>query len=275
MLPFCMKCGASVGGAFCSQCGTAVSAATGGATPTPGTPAGQSSVDAGAIPGGRKTSPIVWVLVVIFGVLLLGGLAAGGLALFVVHKAREAGIDSDLWRRNPAAATARALALANSDIEVVTEDDGAGTVTVRDRSSGKTTTWNLDQARRGRISISAEDEDGKNATVEIGNGATRRLPSWVPSYPGADSKGHFTVTGNGTEGAGGTFAFSTPDPASDVLTFYQERIQSLRMKIQVNASTPQGGVLTAADEEGGRTLNIVVGHGSDGTTVSVTYGAKR
>lgn len=271
-MPFCTKCGASVGGAFCSQCGTPASAAAGSAAAAPG-PALRD--DAGATPGVRKTSPIVWVLVVIFGLLLLGGLGAGGLALFVVHKAREAGISSDLWRRNPAAATARTLALANPDIEIVGEDDGDGTVTVHDRRTGKTTTWNLDQAKRGRISITAEDEDGKNATVEIGEGSTHRLPLWVPSYPGAETKGTFAVTGNGSDGAGGTFSFHTPDSAGEVLSFYQDHIQALRMKLQVNASTREGGVLTAADEDGGRTLNIIVGHGSDGTTVNVTYGRKR
>src|SRR5579871_60464 len=186
-MPFCTKCGASVAGAFCGQCGTPVSAGSGQAAPPPAvSPAGLPSA-----PAARKTSPLVWVLVAVLGVILLGGLAIGGLTLFVVHKAREAGISTDLWRRNPAAATARALAIANPDIEIVSEDDGAGTVVVRDRKTGKTSTWNLDQARRGRISITAEGEDGKDATVEIGGGSARRLPAWVPDYPGAEGRGTF------------------------------------------------------------------------------------
>ena len=268
-MPFCTKCGASVGGAFCGQCGTPVAKAAGQSAP--------ASASTGPIPpadpGARKTSPIVWVLVAILGVVLLGGLAVGGLSMFVVHKAREAGISSDLWQRNPAAATARALALANSDIEIVSEDDGSGTVTVRDRRSGKTSTWNLDQARHGRISITAEDDDGKNATINIGAGATHRLPSWVPSYPGVE--GHdFAISGNGSDGAGGTFSFRTSDSPDEVLSFYQDRIKALHMEIQVNAATPQGGMITATDDTRDRTLNIAVGQGSGKTSVNVTYASK-
>lgn len=204
---------------------------------------------------------------------MLGGLAVGGLSMFVVHKAREAGISSDLWRRNPAAATARALALANRDIEIVSEDDGSGTVTVRDRSTGKTTTWNLDEARRGRISITAEDEDGKNATVDIGAGGTHKLPAWVPSYPGVEGQ-DFAVTGTGSDGAGGTFSFSTSDSPSEVLSFYQDRIKTLHMQVNVNAATPQGGMITATDDTRDRTLNVVVGRGSGKTTVNVTFASK-
>lgn len=276
-MPFCSKCGASVEGAFCSQCGTPASAAPGPASaPAAPSPTGPMAPPAGSAsaPAARKTSPLVWVLVVILGLFVVGGLAVGGLALFVVHKAREAGISPDLWKRNPAAATARALALANPDIEIVTEDDGAGTVVVRDRKTGKTTTWNLDQARRGRISIRAEDEDGKNATVEFGAGVTHSLPSWVPAYPGSKDQGNFAVTGNGSDGAGGTFAFSIPDAPDKVLSFYQDQIRDLGMKIQVNTTTPQGGMITAADEDGKRSLNVIVGQGSGKTTVSVTYGAK-
>jgi hypothetical protein len=214
------------------------------------------------------------VLVVILGLFLLGGLAVGGFTMFVVHKAREAGISSDLWRRNPAAATARALALANPDIEIISEDDGSGTVSVRDRRTGKTTTWNLDQAKRGRISITAEDEDGKNATVDIGGGSAHRLPSWLPSYPGSNGQGTFAVTGNGSDGAGGTFAFDTSDSAAEVLSFYQDKIKDLGMKVQVNATTQQGGVITATDDDDKRSLNIIVGRGSGKTTVNVTYGGK-
>jgi hypothetical protein len=272
-MPFCTKCGASVAGAFCGQCGTPVGAAAGQSAPASAPAPPSAAPIPPANPGARRTSPVVWVLVALLGVVMLGGLAVAGLSMFVVHKARQAGISADLWRRNPAAATARALALANRDIEIVSEDDGSGTVTVRDRSTGKTTTWNLDQARRGRISITAEEEDGKNATVDIGSGSTHSLPSWLPSYPGVESH-DFAITGRGSDGAGGTFSFSTSDAPSEVLSFYQDHIKTLRMRIQVNAATPQGGVITATDDTRDRTLNIVVGQGSGKTTVNVTYGSK-
>ena len=59
-----------------------------------------------------------------------------------------------------------------------------------------------------------------------------------------------------------------------MLSFYQDRIKDLEMKVQMNTTTPEGGVITAADEDGRRSLNIVVGHASGQTSVSVTYGSK-
>jgi hypothetical protein len=231
-------------------------------------------VNAGGAPVARKTSPLVWVLVIILGLFILGGLAVGGLAFFVAHKAREAGISTELFRRNPAAATARILAAANPDVEIVGEDDGAGTVTVRDRRTGKTMTWNLDQAKQGRLRITAEDENGKDATVEFGAGAAGKLPSWVPSYPGAKGQGNFAITGKGSDGNGGTFSFNTTDSPDRVFSFYQREIGNLGMKVQVNTTTPQGGVINAADEDDKRSLNVVVSGSSGETTVNVTYGDK-
>lgn len=271
-MPFCTKCGASVAGTFCNQCGTPTGAPS-GISSTPALPQGSEPVGGSASPA-HKTSPIVWVLVIVVGLFVLGGLAVGGFTLLVVHKVRQAGLSTDLWQRNPAAATARALAIANPDIEIVGQNDGSGTVTVRDRKTGKTMTWNLDQAKQGRISITAEDEDGKNATLEIGGGAARGLPSWVPRYPGEEAQGHFVISGNGSDGAGGAFSFSTTDAAADVLSFYQDKIKAQGMKVQVNAVTPENGMITATDEDGRRSLTVTVGHDSGKTTVNVAYGAK-
>ena len=278
-MPFCTMCGASVTGAFCTRCGTRVSAASGHQPPPP-TPTGAppaempSQVDSGAMHGARKTSPLVWVLVVILGLVIVGGLAIGGAVIFVAHKAREAGITPELWRRNPAAATARVLAAANPDVEIVSEDDGAGTVTVRDRKTGKTMTWNLDQAKHGSLTITAEDGDGKQATVEFGPGSADKLPSWVPLYPGAKAQGAFAVAGNGSEGAGGNFSFTTSDSPERLLSYYQDKVQELGMRVQVKKITPEGGTITATDEDRGRSLYIIVRGGSGETMVKVTYGAQ-
>ena len=268
-MPFCSKCGASVEGKFCSKCGAPAAASSSQAAPPPSPgPVVQPPV------GPRKTSPLVWVLVVVLGLFLLGGLAIGGFTMFVFHKAREAGISPDLWQRNPAAATARALALANADIEILGEDDGAGTVTIRDRHTGKTTTWNLDQARHGGITISTEGANGESASVNIGSGGSHKLPSWLPAYPGASESGNFSITGSGSDGAGGTFSFTTSDPPGQVLSFYQDKIRELKMDLHVNATTPDGGVLTGTSDDRDRTLNVIVGHDSGKTSVNVTYASK-
>lgn len=95
-MPFCTTCGAQVAGAFCSQCGTPVSAA---AQEQPMTEASyRQPVGPGVPPAPRRTSPIVWVLVIVLGLFVLGGLATVGVIGFGIHRARQAGLILDRGR---------------------------------------------------------------------------------------------------------------------------------------------------------------------------------
>jgi hypothetical protein len=98
-MPFCTTCGANVTGVFCSQCGTP---APGAAAPTPQPSAAPYPPSAaapypppGVAPAARKTSPIVWVLVIVLGLFLMGGLAVAGFVAFVAHKVHQAGVSFD------------------------------------------------------------------------------------------------------------------------------------------------------------------------------------
>src|SRR5215470_8519944 len=128
-MAFCTKCGASVGGAFCNQCGTPVNQAAAQPVPPPSPR--------------RGMHPLAWVAIIIlclFGVGLLGVFSFG------------------LWvARNPARAVRRLVTAANSNLEVVSTDEGAGTITLRDRRTGKVATITFDQARAGNFRVSAED----------------------------------------------------------------------------------------------------------------------
>jgi hypothetical protein len=260
-MAFCTSCGATVNGAFCNHCGTAVSSQ---AMPQP-------------VPGAaRKTSPVVWVLVIVLGLFVLGGAGMVGTGLFIVHKARQAGIDPEMMRRNPGLAVSKLIAAANPNVDVVSTDDGAGTITVRDKRTGKVVTMSFDQVRSGKFSFSALGDDGKTARVEIGAGAGR-LPSWVPAYPGAQTKGTFSVQGddgNGT-GEGGSFAFSTTDSAARVKAFYEDKCKEAGMKVNVTINSEQGSMILASDEGERHTLHVTVAGGTGETSVNVIYGAKR
>ena len=92
----CPQCGTVLVGAFCTKCG----AATAGSA---------ISTQPGNQLNRRRTSPIVWVLVVILSIIVLCGIGAAGVGYLVIHKAREAGITVDT---------------TNSGIEIHSRDGG-------------------------------------------------------------------------------------------------------------------------------------------------------
>jgi hypothetical protein len=286
-MAFCTNCGTSVTGAFCTKCGTP--AASGGAAAQP-QPAPQASAPppyqaappyqgppqyaaAPAPPAmaPRKTSPIVWILVIVGGLFVLGGIAVVGTGLFVAHKVRQAGLDPDLMQRNPGLAVTKLLAAVNPGVEVLNTDDGNGRITIRDRKTGKVMTMSFDDAKNGRFSFSAEDENGKTARMEFG-GSAAKLPSWIPAYPGSNPQ--VAVTASGDEGEGGTFNFNTSDSPEKVMQFYQDKFKDMGMQVTNFTGTSAGGMVTGADDNNHRTLNVVVGGSSGSTSVTVTYGRK-
>jgi len=101
-MAFCTNCGASVDGAFCSQCGRPIAQPNG-----PSGSVGNGRPD--TAPSRRKTSPIVWILVGVVGLACVAGAITLAGGLFLVHKAREAGVDADLFRDNPGLAIAKLI----------------------------------------------------------------------------------------------------------------------------------------------------------------------
>jgi hypothetical protein len=223
----------------------------------------------------RSTSPLVWILGIVGGLIVIVILCVVAFTFFVVHKVKQAGIDPELIQRNPGLAVSKMIAAANPDVEVVSTNDTAGTITIRDKKTGKLVTITFDQAKNGQFKMSATGDDG-TASMEIGGGASK-LPAWVPNYPGSTAQGTFAIKGSGGDGAGegGNFTFTTTDAASKALTFYQDKAKELGMKISLNTTTDQGGMFIASDDDSKRTLTVVVGGDSGNTTVNISYAQKK
>jgi hypothetical protein len=229
------------------------------------------------MPARRKSSPLVWVLVIVLGLCFLGFASCAAFGLYVAHKVKQAGIDPELWRTNPSLAVGKILAATNPNLEVVRSDEGAGTVTIRDKHTGKETTMTFDQARSGKFSITADDDKGGKATVQFGGAAnTNDLPSWVPKYPGSEGTSTFALKGSGADGAdGGSFTFTTPDSSDKVLQFYRDKIQDLGLKVKMSSNSGDTSMIVATEEGDRRSLTVIIGSHAGSTSASVTYGSKR
>jgi hypothetical protein len=284
-MAFCTNCGTNVTGAFCQQCGKpagAASPAAAAAPPEPPQPAApppfagtpdyaSPGYAAPAAPPKRKTSPLVWVLVIVLGLFVAGGIAVVGAGLFVVHKAKQAGLDPDLIQKNPGLAVSKMVVAANPDLEVLDANERRGTITVREKSTGKEFTLNFEDIKQGKFSMK-EGGMGKGATFEFGSGGSK-LPQWIPTYPGSKLEG--TFAGSSGEGSGGMGNFNTKDSPAQVISYYQDQLRSAGFKITTTASTEESSMLTAEDEGTKRTLSVTVSKGSEGTTANLIFGVKR
>jgi hypothetical protein len=278
-MAFCTTCGADVTSkSFCVQCGTAVASAQPAAAPAAQGPTALA-------PQKNKVSPILWILLGIFGLFVLAGIAVTSAGLFLAHKVTQ----------NPAMAVAKILTAANPDVEVLSTDEGRNTITFRDKKTRETVTMNFDDVKKGKIVFKGNGQgatirargDGDGGTLEIntpkgnvkfgaGTGAPAKSPSWVPAYPGATPESNFSV--NSDEGEAGNFHFTTKDAAKSVLSFYEDNLKRAGFTISGNIKGDLGdssGGILAAEDSSKHTVVVTVGAENGATNVSVVFSTKK
>jgi hypothetical protein len=233
----------------------------------------------------KKSNTLMWVLigvaVVIF--VVVAGVSVGGYMLY--RTVKNSGFDPDLMRKNPGLAMTKMMATLHPDMQVVSTDDANGTVTVRDKSTGKMLTFRWDPEKKSlvivgddgkevKFSASGDDKSGSvtvesgDGTVKFGAGAGNSTPAWAPVYPGTTPQGTFsTQTGEGSQN---TYTFKTRDPASKVLDYFKQQLTAAGFKVNVIAAGDQGGMMQAADESEKRSVMITAGTSAEGTEGSVT-----
>ncbi len=229
-------------------------------------------------------SPVVLVLIIVGALLFLGAVAVVGTGFFLVHKARQAGIDPQLWQKNPGVAAAKMIAAGNPDVEIVKLDEGSGIVTLREKSTGKTVTLNFEDIKQGRISFTGDNGEtatvstsgeGETGSVEVktgegtarfGTGSEANLPSWVPVLQGSTPE---SVTSNDSaKGSGGRYTFNTSQKAPAVMQSYKDALAKAGFEVKTN-STPFGNIIEG--KNGRRTVLVTVSNTGAETGVHVVF----
>ena len=220
-------------------------------------------------PAAKKTSPLVWILAGIGIIVVLATITCGVGAFFIGRAVKNAGFDSDLMKKNPGLAMTKMVTALNPNFDVVSTNDRAGTVTVREKSTGKTVTYKFDPDKKSLVIIGSD-----GAEMKIGSGAAATpMPAWAPVYPGSSPQGSYSV--QSTEGNSGTFTFKTPDAASKVTSFYQDQLRAAGFNVTLVSSGEQGGMLSAEDADKKRTIIVTAGASNGTTTGSVTVNEKK
>jgi hypothetical protein len=219
------------------------------------------------MPPAKKSNALLWIL--------------GG-------KAKQAGLDPELMKKNPPLAAAKMAVFANPDVEMVSSDDNAGTMVVRDKKTGKTATMKFDMAKKRMVII---DEKGKESTISVdsdkGNlevktdegtmkmGANAdKPPDWVPIYPGTSPKSTYSMS-DGKESSG-TFVFTTSDGPDKVASFYGDQLKSGGLKVSTTSNTTDGKLTTmVTGDNDNRTVLVTATNDSGTTNVNVVFRNKK
>ena len=249
----------------------------------------------GAPPAPQKSSGakiILWIVGIVVGLILISFASCAVLGFYAMHKAKQAGFDSDLMKKNPGLATAKMAVAMSPDTEIVSSDDNAGTITVRDKKTGKVVTMKFDPQKKAMV---ITDENGKTTsmtmtgeganasmemkgpegTMKIGN-SSDKTPDWVPVYPGSSPQGTFSAS-RGAEQTG-SYTFVTKDPADKVISFYGDSLKSGGFAVSnmtSNSDGKVGGMVSGEDKGNKRAVVVSLGTENDGTRVNVTFSIKQ
>lgn len=248
-----------------------------------------STVPNAPAPEKKKLSPLAWVAIGCAGVLVLGGLIAAILGMFLVGKVKDVAREMN---EDPVAAMAKVVATANPDIELVETDKDARTVTFRDKRSGEEFTVSYDELEKGKMTFSTsggesttlevrtEGEDAGTVTLRGADGTTQfqaggaveDLPDWIPMFPGVSPQGSYASQTEGTRA--GAFSFETSETLEDVLGFYERAVGSAGLEVKSRTTTPETSLLVAGSAEGDRGLSVVATKKDAVVEVVVNYTEK-
>lgn len=230
----------------------------------------------------NKIKPLVWILGGIGLLLVCVTLTCGLIGLFAVRAVKNAVFDSELMHTNPGLALAKMAAALHPDLQTVSTDERAGTITMKEKSTGKVMTFRFDPAQKTLVMVG---DDGREVTISAGGGgqsgaievqsadgavhvgssAGNMGPAWMPVYPGSTPENTSSVqTPDGSESI---FTFTTADSAPRVISYFQNQLRSSGFNVGLASSGEQGGMVQA--EDGSKKHSIILNVDSSGDATKV------
>lgn len=233
---------------------------------------------------GRKGLPVLaWIAIGCGGIAVLAGIAFTVLGWFAVNKMKDAASD---FENNPTRAAAELVVRMNPDLEMVESDDDAGTITVREKSSGKVITVNYEDVEKGQISFESEEgrveitgppEGGEGGmTITTDEGETRiggggEIPGWVPAHPATTAR-QSLLRSTGPNGETGQASFSVDAGADAVTAFYKTKLEEDGYTVTVTTySSDEGSVSIVNGQKDGGSIVASVTDRQGRAEVAVQY----
>ena len=222
------------------------------------------------------------LVMVVLIVVMVGG-------FFVARKVQDVAAD---FEENPALATARMIVKLNPELEEISTDEEAGTMTIRNSKTGEEITVNFEDIEEGRFSFTTDEgeitvdasemkesgslkvTDGDGAVVfSTGGAVSEDVPSWVPVYPGSDPTSRHTMRTE--EEQTGGFELETSASVKEALDFYKAALEAEGYEVAVNTFTQddsEGGMVNGSHSEKGRNVVAIFSSDSGGPTkIVISY----
>jgi hypothetical protein len=248
------------------------------------------SVDPLQSPPKKGMGPVGWIAIGC-GVILVFGFIAAGSCMYYAKTKLEA------FKKNPAKTAAEMVVRFNPDLEMVSEDEKAGTMTVKNKKTGETVTMNFDDIKEGKLKITTDkgtttvdtsggaaggtlkvtDEKGQTATFSSGSGAPKGMPSWLPVYPGASTQGSYST--DTADGHAGGFTLSTKDSVEQVADYYEKQLKAAGLTVSKNMMSTDnktsGGSISGASADKKQEAAIFVTAVDGGAQATITFAEKK
>lgn len=243
-------------------------------------------------PEKKGLHPLAWVgigcgviLVIVVIALMVGG-------FFLARTAKDF---ADDFEDNPGLAAARFIVKASPDLEEVSVDEDAGTMTIRNKKTGEIITVDFEDIENGRFSWTAGDEevtvdvsDADEGTVRIessdgdgfklttGAAATGETPDWVPVYPGTEPTNRGSLQTD--DSVAGNYTAKTDDGVAEVTQYFRDRLESAGFSVNVSTfsgEANEGAMVNGSLEAEGKTVVIMIGRDEGTTGINVSFNATR
>jgi hypothetical protein len=232
----------------------------------------------------KGLSPLAWVGIGCGAIVLIIILIVVAGGWFIAGKVKDAAA-------NPELAAARMIVRLNPDLEEVSFSEKDGTITFRDKDSGKNITATFADIKDGKFSLTGEEGEtivfesggeGDNQSVRITSDEgtyematgdrSGAVPDWIPVPGDIKTEAHHTMAGNNMES--GSFSYVSDLDLNELTDFYKQEFESKGLQTSVftsSGSDVESARVIGADEAQKQNITVVIDNKGDHRSVGIVY----
>lgn len=213
------------------------------------------------IPANPRTRTRLKIAGVLFLVLL-------GVAAAVALSWRAVGNAVGDFESSPVRAAAMRTVRESKEVDLVSTDDAAGRMTVRNRKTGAEVMVSFEEAAKGEF---PDTQTSNSAPVGVaGQSEDATPPTWVPTYPGARQHGAGMKVEK-LDSIAGAYTARSPDSPAKVKAFFEETLKGGGFELESTVTDGKGSAMVSGKAGGNRTLLVLINADEADTSLVVNY----